>query len=164
MEKFNEICSEKPKNKRHRCRRPDRTRSVSCLNNIEADKQSTEIQISFESKKFEWVLSEDVKDSLSDEFLNLKLNWLPLVPIEDANQMIFIQKIKMQQMKLEWEKELELSFSDSSEEESIAWCVDVTRGGMARMPYHPKHTPTFFTSEKRSEPINDWTDEEKNGW
>ena len=157
------IETEKVKTKRRRCR-PIKNKSVCNLNEIVPDQECKEMQIRFEKKNFDFVMCESVKKDLEVEFQEFKLNWVPLVPVEDANQMVLMQKIRLQQLRLHLENQFDISLSDSSEEdEDVTWCIDPSRGGMAQMACEPK-IPPFFYWEKEGEVVNDWTSEERLNW
>ena len=159
------IETEKVKTKRRRCR-PIKSKSVCCLSEIEPNMECKEIQIKFEKKKFDFVMSENVIKDLEVGFRDFKLNWVPLVPIEEANQMVLMQKIRLQQLRLHLENQFDISLSDSSDEdETVTWCIDPSRGGMAQMPREPKIPPFFYwEKEGEGEAICDWTSDEKLNW
>ena len=162
MEKKNldKVESEKPKNRRRRCR-SHHNRSLCHLDKIVPDHESKDIQMKFESEKFNVSVCETDMSDLDADFVNFKLNWFPIVPLEDANQMLIMQKIQRQQLQLQLEEQYDISFSDSSDEEEVrTWVIDPIRGGMAQMPRQPK-IPPFFYCEQKKEDIVDWTEEEK---
>ena len=110
MEKKNldKVESEKPKNRRRRCR-SHHNRSLCHLDKIVPDHESKDIQMKFESEKFNVSVCETDMSDLDADFVNFKLNWFPIIPLEDANQILIMQKIQRQQLQLQLEEQSETS-------------------------------------------------------